>query len=135
MEVTQLMPRLIVNEGTRALQFYIEALGAELLTSHVDEDGKVQNAEMQIAAGLFSVTDEDGVVNFSPTSLGGTGVILSVNLDSGVDDLAARFVAAGGSVIIPLDDRFYGRRDGRFRDPFGHLWIFGQDLDKMAASA
>ncbi len=61
MALTHLMPRLIVKEGTKALRFYAEALGAELLSSHVDDDGKVQNAEMRVGAGLFSVTDEDGV--------------------------------------------------------------------------
>ncbi len=31
-------------------------------------------------------------------------------------------------VIIPIQDRPYGKREGRFRDPFGHLWILSQEL-------
>ena len=121
-------PRLIVSNGTRALDFYVAALGAELISSHVGDDGRVLNAEVRVGDATFAVTDEDGVLNFSPTALGGSGVIISIDLESGVDDVGARFVAAGGSVVIALDDRPYGRRDGRFRDPFDHLWILGQDL-------
>jgi uncharacterized glyoxalase superfamily protein PhnB len=72
MAITQLVPRLIVKEGTKALRFYAEVPGAELLSSQMDDAGQVQNAGMRMGAGLFSVTDEDGVQNFSPAILGGT---------------------------------------------------------------
>lgn len=37
-------------------------------------------------------------------------------------------VADGGTVIIPIEDRLYGKREGRVRDPLGHLWVVSQDL-------
>jgi len=41
---------------------------------------------------------------------------------------AARFVEAGGEVVISIEDRSYGRRDVRLEDPFGRLWIIGHSL-------
>ncbi len=42
--------------------------------------------------------------------------------------VGAAMVADGGTVIIPIEDRPYGNREGRVRDPFGHLWVVSQDL-------
>ena len=35
-------------------------------------------------------------------------------------------VSAGAEVVFGIADQFYGRREGRLRDPFGHLWIISQ---------
>jgi PhnB protein len=42
-----------------------------------------------------------------------------------VDAVVDKAVAGGAKVLIPVDDRFYGDRDGRLADPFGHVWIVG----------
>jgi len=31
-------------------------------------------------------------------------------------------------VVVPIEDRPYGKREGRLRDPFGHLWILSQQI-------
>jgi PhnB protein len=28
----------------------------------------------------------------------------------------------GAEVVIPIENRPYGKRQGRVKDPFGHLW-------------
>ena len=122
----QLAPRLVVADGDAALDFYRRAFD----TTTSDEmrvDGKLVNAHVHLGEIEMGVTEQDGAMNLAPPSLGGTAVILSVTVVD-VDAAAARFVDAGGEVVIPVDDRPYGRRDGRFRDPSGHLWILGQVL-------
>ncbi len=121
-----LAPRLVVADGKAALDFYRRAFD----TTTSDEmwgDGKLLNAHVHLGDTEMGVTEEDGSSNLAPTSLGGTAVILSVTVPD-VDAVSARFLEAGGEVVIPVDDRPYGRRDGRFRDPSGHLWILGQVL-------
>ena len=39
-----------------------------------------------------------------------------------VKDLITRAAAAGGTVLQPVKDQFYGDRSGTLRDPFGHVW-------------
>nr|WP_280497187.1 VOC family protein [Nocardia farcinica] len=41
------------------------------------------------------------------------------------DATAAQMVRRGGELVIPVENRPYGRRQGRVRDPFGHLWVLG----------
>jgi uncharacterized glyoxalase superfamily protein PhnB len=45
-----------------------------------------------------------------------------------VDATATRMIDAGAEVVFAVDDRDYGYRDGRLRDPFGHLWLLSQPL-------
>ncbi len=49
-------------------------------------------------------------------------------------------MAAGAEVIRPLQDTFWGDRDGQVLDPFGHRWGLAQHVhdvphDQMAAAA
>jgi uncharacterized glyoxalase superfamily protein PhnB len=42
-------------------------------------------------------------------------------------------IEAGAAIVFPIDDQFYGKREGRLRDPFGHLWIISQPLEELLA--
>lgn len=125
-EPSALAPRLVVSAGDAALDFYAKAFDTEPTDQMYDGD-RLVNGHVLIGTTLVGVTEEDGATNHSPTTIGGTPVLLSLTVDD-VDAAAARFVDAGGEIVIPVDDRPYGRRDGRLQDPFGHLWILGQVL-------
>lgn len=124
---TALAPRLVVSDGDAALDFYAKAFDTEP-TDQLYDGGRLVNAHVLIGSSPLGVTQEDGLHNQSPSTIGGTPVLLSLTVPD-VDEAATRFVEAGGEVVIPIDDRPYGRRDGRFRDPYGHVWILGQVLD------
>ena len=47
----------------------------------------------------------------------------------------ARFeqaVAAGGTVLRPVADMFYGDRTGCLRDPFGHVWFLSTHREDLS---
>ncbi|WP_229434935.1 MULTISPECIES: VOC family protein [Nocardia] len=59
-----------------------------------------------------------------PDSSGGSPVLIMLTVpDPGAT--AAQMVRHGGELVIPVENRPYGRRQGRVRDPFGHLWVLG----------
>jgi PhnB protein len=49
-----------------------------------------------------------------------------------VDAVAARAVAAGGNVLRPVADQFYGDRLGTFEDPLGHHWHLLTHIEDVA---
>lgn len=126
-EPTALAPRLVVPAGDAALDFYAKAFDSEASDQAYD-GSRLVNGHVLIGSTLVGVTAEDGDHNRSPSMIGGSPVLLSLTVPD-VDFAGDRFVDAGGTVVIPIGDRPYGRRDGRFEDPFGHLWILGQLLD------
>lgn len=45
---------------------------------------------------------------------------------------AAKAVAAGATVVKPVQDQFYGDRSGTFTDPFGHLWTIATHIEDVS---
>jgi PhnB protein len=43
-----------------------------------------------------------------------------------------RMEELGAKVIFPIEDQFYGDRQGRLQDPFGHLWVITQRLQALS---
>jgi uncharacterized glyoxalase superfamily protein PhnB len=121
-----LIPRLVVSDAGAALLFYQKVFDATELERYASPGGTVVHSAIDIGGAVIAVVDEApdwGIV--SPDSLSGSPVLLNLEVDD--PDATARAVqAAGGTILIPVDDRFYGRREGRVRDPFGHLWILGR---------
>jgi len=113
-------PRLIVIDAASALDFYREVFGAVEKERHLDDEGRIVDAELTIGASRLSVRDE-GYGDPAPPTLGGTPVILRLEVPD-PDAIAAAMLARGATVIHPVTDWPYGR-GGRLADPYGHQWM------------
>lgn len=124
---TLISPMLSVRRGTKAVEFYKAALGAEELFCIGDERQGVV-AKLSVQGAEFWVADEaPEYLNFSPESLGG-GTVRMVLVVENPDALFDRAVSAGGKVVAAVEDKEYGWRVGRLVDPFGHHWEIGKPL-------
>jgi PhnB protein len=65
-----------------------------------------------------------------PASIGGTSFTLHLHVDD-ADAAIARAVAAGATLVRPATDQFYGERSGTVRDPFGHEWAIGHEIEQV----
>ena len=125
-EVISISPLLSVRQGKKALGFYQAAFGATELFRVENEAGEVV-ARLSVGKAEFWVADESPEhANFSPATLGG-GTVRMVMIVEDPDAAFARAVAAGATVVWPVDNR-YGWRLGRIADPFGHHWEIGKPL-------
>src|SRR5262249_18370513 len=68
-----------------------------------------------------------------PGSLGGSPVLIAANVPD-PDATADRMVKLGAELVIPAENRPYGRRQGRVKGPYGHLWVISGDLRSAASS-
>jgi PhnB protein len=116
-------PYVIVNNGSRALEFYAKAFNAKELVRLADPSGKVMHAEMEIGTAKFMLADEFPEMGYiSPTSLRGSSVSVLVYFED-VDAAFAQAVTAGATAVMPPSDQFDGDRRGTLKDPFGHVWL------------
>ena len=127
MKTTHVQPRLVVDDASAAIDFYVAALDAREEMRFADPSGKIVHAEVTVGTSSFSLTEADGQYNFSPGQVGGTPMLMRVSCHD-ADAIGDAMVANGADVLIPIDDRDYGFREGRLRDPGGHLWIISQLL-------
>jgi PhnB protein len=91
-------------------------------------EGSIANAEIVIGDSAILIRDETLDVP-GPDTLGNTSVMIHLYVDD-VDMTSSRAVDAGMEVLLPVEDRFYGDRSGRFKDPYGHVWIISTRLKK-----
>jgi PhnB protein len=128
-----IIAHLIVNDAPKALEFYKKAFGAEILGVHKTPDGKVMHAELSVGGARLMLADEfPGMGSGSAKTLGGSPVMLNLYVQEDVDDLFNQAVGAGGTVVMPLANQFWGDRYGQLRDPFGHTWALGQHVEDVA---
>ncbi len=128
---TNLYPRLIVAEPDNTLEFYRKVLGAVLIERFVDQEKRMVHAAFSIGEAVLSMAQSVKAWGLhDPTSLGGSPCLLHLSVEA-PDEIASKFVAEGGEIIIPIEDRPYGKREGRVSDPAGHLWILSKTIETI----
>ncbi len=129
-------PYLIVDDGAAAIDFYVNAFGAEELGRVPGPDGRLVNAALRINGSVVMLNDDfpemTGGKSMTPTSLGGTPVTIHLTVTD-VESQFQRAVDAGATVVAPLEDQFWGDRYGVVRDPFGHMWSLGQPMREVSS--
>lgn len=122
MEELRVRPKLAVDGADRAIEFYREVFGAQLVSRYT-MGSVVVFAQLEFPGGDgVQVKDADDV-DPSPGDAGGGAIVDIVCHDP--DSVARRAVARGAEVVFAVQDQPYGARQGRIRDPFGHQWIVG----------
>jgi PhnB protein len=123
---------LVVKDAKAAIAFYEKVFGAKHLYSLTMPGGGVAHGEFKIGNALVMISDENPQWGSkSPATLGGSPVTLNVMVDD-PDATAEKAVKAGGKLIFPVSDQFYGFRSGRIEDPSGHYWIVSKVLEELS---
>lgn len=130
--IHEVYPYLRVRGAAAAVDFYKTAFGAEELFRLTEPSGRIGHVEIKLGATVVMISDEYpemGVVG--PQALGGTSFAMHLHVND-ADAWIARAVAAGATLVRPATDAFYGERSGTVRDPFGHEWLIGHQIEDVA---
>jgi PhnB protein len=130
--VHEVFAYLRVHDAAAAIDFYQRAFDAQEILRLTEPSGRIGHAELRIGPAVLMLSDEYPEYQFhGPRTLGGTTFSIHLHVDD-ADQLMARAVAAGATVLHPLKDQFYGERSGSVRDPFGHEWLLGHEIEKVS---
>lgn len=130
--VHEVYPYLRVRDAAKAIDFYQRAFGAQELFRLTEPGGRIGHAEVKIGATTLMLSEEYpemGIVG--PQALGGTTFSIHLHVDD-ADAWIARAVEAGATIVRPATDAFYGERGGTVRDPFGHEWLLGHQIEEVS---
>jgi PhnB protein len=137
MSINQLNPYLNFDgTAAKAIALYEKALGAkaETIMRFGDAPGtppehkdRVMHCKLDIGAGVLMISDTMPGVPYTA----GTNAYVCLNFDD-PGDLAQKFeaLAAGGKVMEPVQDTFWGAKFGMLTDAFGIRWMFNCPLKK-----
>lgn len=117
------VPFLAVADGRRAIDWYVDALGAELRGEpYVMADGRIGHSELWLAGGPFHVADESPASHVAAPRPGADAMVTLGAEVADVDATIARALARGATLERAAADHPYGR-NGVIRDPDGHRWL------------
>ena len=118
----RVVPYLIVDGAADAIDFYTSVLGATERMRMGGPEGKVGHAELEIGNSVIMLADEHPDMDaIGPKSIGGTPVSIHLYVEDS-DSVFEAAIKAGAKEVMPVEDKFYGDRQGSFEDPFGHRW-------------
>jgi PhnB protein len=125
-------PYLCCKDASRAIEFYVEAFGATELMRMAQPDGRIGHAEIRIGEAPIMLADEFPEIGVrSPQAIGGSPVTIHLYVED-VDAIATRAVARGATLVRPVEDQFYGDRNCKLEDPFGHFWMISTHKEDVA---
>jgi PhnB protein len=119
-----LRAHMTVHDAKAAIAFYAKAFGAvEAFRLVEPASGKVGHAEIRIGDSILMLNDEYPDFGAkSPAATGGSPVAFHVHVTD-ADKAVERAVAAGATLVRPVQDQFYGDRSGMVACPFGYRWF------------
>jgi len=92
----------------------------------------VAHAELQVGDTRLMLADEvPGFGAMSAFTIGGTPITLMHYVEN-VDEVADRFIKAGGKLVRPIELHFYGDRSGQFEDPEGYRWTLTSHVEDVS---
>ena len=118
---TSLTVHLTVKGATDYIEFLKKAFGAEEVDRSAMPDGRLMHATLRIGDSRLMLNDEFPEMGMPPFAEGNLPVRLNLYVPD-ADAQWAQALAAGCSVVLPLQDQFWGDRYGQVQDPQGFVW-------------
>jgi len=125
------VPYLTVSDASAAIAFYCQVFGA-VETMRIASGDRIGHAELLLGGAALMLSDECPQTNVrGPHTIGGSPVCLMLYVDD-VDAVVERALAAGATLLRPVENQFYGDRGGKLSDPFGHIWWLASRIEDLA---
>lgn len=131
MKIHEMFAYLRLRNAAEAIDFYTKAFGAREKFRLTEPSGRIGHAELDFGGATLMLSDEYPELGIKgPQSVGGTTMSIHLHVDD-ADEVVRRAVAAGAEILRQPQDQFYGERSGTVRDPFGHEWNVGHEIEKV----
>ncbi len=132
--IHEVIPYLRLKDAAHAIEFYKRAFDAIEVFRMTEPiaGGRIGHAEILIGGVKIMLADEHPEYGIrGPETVGGTTFAIHLHVDN-VDALVEQAVQTGAAIIRPVENHFHGERGGVLRDPFGHEWLLGQEIEKVS---
>lgn len=132
MAIHEMFAYLCVRDAARAIDYYSRVFGARETLRLTEPGGRVGHAELDFGCGTLMLAEEYPEYGITAPAPGASApVTIHLHVDN-ADEVIDRAVKEGAALEFPPKDQFYGERSGSFRDPFGHRWNIGHQIEKVA---
>lgn len=125
---------LVVDGASAAIDFYREVFGATERSRFAGPGGTIAHAELEIGDSIVMVEDASEMMGTQAPPSGGLSGCPSYHFVyvEDVDAAMDKAVELGAALKRPVQDQFYGDRDGFMIDPFGHGWVIASHTEDVS---
>ena len=116
---------ITVADLQKSMAWYRDVIGFEVQQQH-ERDGVVRAVALKAGDVRILLNQEDGARGWDRVK--GEGMSLQFTMAGGVDELAAKIKAAGGTIDSEPADMPWGMRMFRLKDPDGFKFVFSAPL-------
>ena len=132
MAVHELFAYICVTDTAAAIEFYKRAFGAAEKFRLTEPGGRIGHAELDFGGTTLMLCDEFPEYGIRAPQPGQTtSVTIHIHVDD-ADAVIEAAVAAGARLERAPSDSFHGERSGAIRDPFGHRWSIGHQIEDVS---
>lgn len=132
MAIHEMFAYLCVPNAAQAIDFYTRVFGAREKLRLTEPSGRIGHAELDFGAGILMLADEFPEYGITAPRVGAAAsVTIHLHVDN-ADEVIARAAEAGATIEVQPKDEFYGERSGCIRDPFGHRWSIGHQIESVS---
>ena len=128
-----IMPRLVCRDAAAEMEFCKQTFEAEELNRRPGPDGTVAHGLLSIAGEQIMIEGEWPSLPSRAPVLDGTSPVVIFVYVPDVDATVDRAVSNGASVLVPLQNQFWGDRTAWFMDPSGHVWTVASRIEDTTA--
>jgi PhnB protein len=130
-KIHEVFAYLCVSDAAAAIDFYGRAFGVREKFRLTEPGGRIGHAELDFGGMTVMLSDEYPECGIrSASAIGASPVTIHLHVDD-ADAMLAQAVNAGATLEQPAQDQFYGERSGAVRDPFGHRWLIGHQIEDV----
>ena len=112
-----------------AIDWLCQVFGFTRHAVYEGENGTIAHAELVLGGGMImlgSQKDDELDSSFkSPAELGGCETRSAYIVVADADEVYARALAVGATIVRPIEEKPYGSREFAVKDPEGHSWSAG----------
>ena len=128
----QLSPYLTVKDAEKAIKFYQQAFGFELIDAARDEKGAISHVEMKKGDAMLMFCPEGafGAPKKSPVTSGITMPLNFYVYCENTDQLYEQALKCNAKSVMAPNDGFWGDRFCVVLDPDGYEWGFATYLGR-----
>ena len=125
----RVIPMLVCRNPEAEIEFCERVLQAEVGVRRPGPDGKTIHAALVLGEARIIIQAEfPQLASTAPELDGSSPVVIFVYVED-VDQAVEMTLAAGGSVLLPAQDQFWGDRSARVMDPSGHVWTIASRIE------
>lgn len=124
-------PYLVVEDAQKAIVFYQKVFGAKQTVRMNRPDGKIAHAEFKIGDSKIMIGQPCPVKGGkTPKDCGGSPMSIYLYVKN-VDAVLKACVSAGGKILRPAEDMFYGDRNAMIEDISGFAWCIATHVENV----